>query len=242
MFDFDNLAKDFEENQEILKIKRKKNIFEEEYQRQYKNVVGVIRQARYDIVAYMDKLEHTLGTIKEDNDIVNVEYGDPEKSDESIEIRFNGDDYSGSYNLKYIFNTEKCHADMLHDAESWITDSGFWTLDCGISGEKFGDVMRKLVEIFELNKDGSVPDDFEKFMKKYVINVVKMSEAESRDELRHEINCALTEYRNMWLKYYYVLQSLRKFDKVVFFFTKQSFCVWERKSWSNLDQEIDKKN
>lgn len=234
MFDFKNLAKEYEENQEIIKIKRKKNIFEEEYQRQRRNVEGAIRQARYDITAYMDKLEHTLETIREEGDIVDVEYGNPEKSDNNLEIRFNCESYSGSYTLKYIFTTEKYHADMLHCVESWITDSGFFTPDCGLSGEKFGDVMRKLVEIFEPNKNTGLTDDFENLMKKYVIDEVKKSEAESPDDFRHEINCALTEYRNMWLKYYYVLQSLRRFDKVVFFFTKHSFCVWERKFQSNL--------
>ena len=162
-----------EENQEIAKIKRKENIFEEEYERQYKNVVGTIRQARYDITAYMDKLEHTLETIKEDNDIVDVEYGDPEKSENNLEIGFNSVSYSGLYKLKYIFTTEKCHADMLHDAESWITDRGFFTPDCGISGEKFGDVMTNLVEIFERNKDTDITDNFEYLMKNYVMNSKK---------------------------------------------------------------------
>jgi hypothetical protein len=239
MFDFDNLAKDFEENQEILKIRRKKNIFEEEYQRQYKNVAGVIRQSRYDIVAYMDKLAHTLETIREDGDILDVEYGDPfddpEKYGGSLEIRFSDVNYSGSYKLRYIFTTEKNHADMLHDAESWLTERGFWTLDCGISGEKLGDVMRKLVQIFEPNKNTGLTDNFEDLMKRYVIAEVKQSDAESPDDFRREINCALTEFRNMWLRYYYMLQSLRKFDKVVFFFTKNSFCVWDRKFESNLD-------
>lgn len=235
MFDFENLARNYEENQEIAKIKRKKNIFEEEYERQRRNVEGTIRQARYDITAYMDKLEHILETIKEDGDIADVEYGDHAKSDNNLEIRYDSVSYHGSYKLKYIFTTEKCHADMLHDAESWITDRGFFTPDCGISGEKFSDVMTNLVGIFERNKNTGITDNFEYLMKKYVINEVKKSEAESPDDFRREINCALTEYRNMWLKYYYVLQSLRKFDKVVFFFTKHSFCVWERTSWKNLD-------
>lgn len=235
MFDFEDLARNYEENQEIAKIKRKENIFEEEYQRQRKNVEDTIRQARYDITAYMDKLERILEIIKEDGDIADVEYGDHRKFDNNLEVRYDSISCSASYKLKYIFTTEECYANMLYDAESWITDKGFWRLDCGISGEKFGDVMTNLVGIFERNKNTGITDNFEYLMKNYVINEVKMSEAESPDDFRREINCALTEYRNMWLKYYYMLQSLRKFDKVVFFFTKQSFCVWDRKIQSNLD-------
>lgn len=228
MFDFDELAKDYENNKEILNIKRKINLFEEEYARQRQNVESTIRQARYDISAYMTKLAYTLETIKEEGDLIEVAYGDP-TDDSTLEVRFDAENYYGSYKLKYIFLTEKCHADMLHCVESWITGKGFWTPDCGITGEKFGDVMRNLAEIFEPRKNTGLTDNFEDLMKKYVINEVKNSGAESADDFRREISCALTDYRNMWLKYYYMLQSLKKFDKVVFFFTKHSFCVWDRK-------------